>query len=73
MTEEDLRRVGRQVEGFRRDLRRRGDESHEAWLIYREMRCLFLSLAAMHYRTPEAHRLAEEARQAVLDFEAVLV
>lgn len=73
MTEEDLLRVGRQVEGFRRDLRRRGDESHEAWLVYRQMRCMFLSLAAMFYGTREAHALAEDARRAVLDFEAVLV
>lgn len=73
MTEEDLLRVGRQVEGFRRDLRRRGDESPESWLVYREMRCMFLSLAAMFYGTSEMHDLAEDARQSVLDFEAALV
>ena len=70
MSEEELLELGRQVEAFRRSLRRHGDESHAAWLAYREMRCMFLSLAAMAAGTPEAHAVAEEARRSVLDFEA---
>jgi hypothetical protein len=67
VTEDELVELGQRVEAFRAELTERGDTSREAWLIYRQMRCTFLALAALFYRTDEAHALAQEARLAVLD------